>query len=553
MPKPRVNLAVGNAGVYRSIGSLPDINQPDTLSVEKYMGAPFYAYMYLTTKKQEEVRAESIADLLSKEEAVNYYVERMGRDLKLQKAAMGATLLRTTYVHIKEMRKFLWQHNNTEKVIARDDHGYLPAFKRMLTRFVLLNYCAMNTPGVSGAEWVPEKHEKSSFDAVDAQYKAEFKYFSWKGENCKLRHPNPLNGHPKVNFSAYTDDTSNGRVFVMDVAKHDLVNEINTVNAQIFELLSSYIGSLSKAPTYDQLEAEGIHYTVKTPEVFESISAQKTIPDVYLDDADKPHAPEALIGQAIQLRTEAAKKAASVRNTARLAEESARAGEVSRLASESARLATAAADKALRGDAKKAAQAAADAAKEAYDAVKGSQSSSSSSSAPPAPDLPKIERPTLAEAAAELGVTKKDSPEFMKQAEALEGGLAKAAALTYVGSLNREAVNEALERVFEGSGIASDSISERVRVLAAALHHTKYFGTEEQAAVAAIDIIAKGLAQYTRDGKTLKSKTTKFVAFNKDGGLRKIGSDNKVGQATKIVAQMFTRGKFDYNKALGMI
>ena len=543
MPKPIVQLGVRNTGLYRPLGSLPDINQPDTLSVEKYIGAPFYAYMFLSTQKQEDLRKESVVELLSKPEAVNYYVERMSRDLKLQKAAMAATLLKTTYVKMKELRKFIWQHKNAEKVIARDDLGQLPAFKKMLTRFVLLNYCAMNTPGVSGAEWVPEKHPKSAFDAANDAYKKEFAYFEWQGENCRLRHPNPLGGHPKVNFSAYTDDTSNGRVFVMDLAKHDLVNEINTVNAQIFELLSQYLGSLSVPPSAGEIASEGVHYEVETPAVFESISAKETRPDVYFDEDGRSMPSEAVIGQAYQKRQRDEQAA-----------EAARLEEVARLTRESAEAAKAAADPKLKGDAKKAAKAAAENAKKAADAALGEEGlSSSSSSMPKPPRVPKAKKPTLDEAAKELGLGVKDSPEFLEQEEGLKGGLAMASAKTYLGTLERSDVDAALAAVFEGSDISVDSIGERTRELGAALYTTGYFNSKKEAKLVAADIIGRALTAYRRSGKALKAKKAGFVAFTKKGELSKIGASSKTAQATKLVRKMLARGKFNPDAALDAI
>lgn len=546
MFRARPTIAVGSEGIYRAMGSLPDINQPDTLSVEKYIGSPFYAYMFLSTKKQSEVRAEAIADLLSKEEAVNYYVDRMTHDLKLQKAAMGATLLRSTYVRFKEMRKFIWQHNNPEKVIARDDHGFLPAFKRMLTRFVLLNYCAMNTPGVSGAEWVPEgRAVKGAFAEVNKAYQREFFYFEWQGENCKLRHPNPLNGHPRVNFSAYTDDMSDGRVFTMDVKKHDLVNEINTVNAQIFELLSKYIGSLSIAPTPEELARDGIHFEVETPAVFESLSAKETRPDVLIDADGDVVSEEALIDEAYRLREVAHGKqlAALQLEYARLAKAYSEALNASNV-------------KSLKGSALEEAKEAAkqlemakEQAKEAYLEAGGVLSSSSGQQ----PEAPRKtpQRPTLAEALGERGA-KQESPEFMEQAEGLEGGKAKAAADSYVQALDNAAVMGAIDAAFNGSKINSELIEARIRTLTDALLATKYFREEEKAKLAAMDIIAKGLTAYKRGGKTLKTKSSGFVAFTKRGALSNNGG-NKVAKATEMVRKMFARGKFNADAAIDMV
>ena len=534
MFRARPTLAVGSEGIYRAMGSLPDINQPDTLSVEKYIGSPFYAYMFLSTKKQSEVRAEAIADLLSKEEAVNYYVDRMTHDLKLQKAAMGATLLRSTYVRFKEMRKFIWQHNNPEKVIARDDHGFLPAFKRMLTRFVLLNYCAMNTPGVSGAEWVPEgRVDKGAFAEVNKAYQREFFYFEWQGENCKLRHPNPLNGHPRVNFSAYTDDMSDGRVFIMDVKKHDLVNEINTVNAQIFELLSKYIGSLSIAPTPEELARDGIHFEVETPAVFESLSAKETRSDVFIEEGSgRVLTQEEGISQVFAVRKQV------------------EAEEVSRLANEYERLIKEA-NKAPKGGAKDAAMRAAEEAKQAY--LDAGGAISSSSAGPPPPPIPKAKRPTPDEVVAENKKLKRQSPEFMEQVVGLEGGKAKASLLAHVATLKLEDVNQAIASVFEGAGIEADIIADRARTLSDALLATGYFkDKEDEAKLAAMDIITKGLTAYKRGGKTLKTKSSGFVAFTKRGALSNNGG-NKAAKATEMVRKMFARGKFNADAAIDMV
>lgn len=526
MPRPKINLGVGNTGLYRPIGNLPDINQPDTLSVEKYIGAPFYAYMFLSAQKQEDLRKESVAELLSKPEAVNFYVERMSRDLKLQKAAMAATLLRTTYVKMKELRKFIWQHKNAEKVIARDDLGQLPAFKRMLTRFVLLNYCAMNTPGVSGAEWVPEKHPKSAFDSVNDAYKKEFTYFEWQGENCRLRHPNPLGGHPKVNFSAYTDDTSNGRVFVMDVSKHDLVNEINTVNAQIFELLSQYLGSLSIPPSTEDLEREGVHYKVETPEVFEPISAKETRPNEYYNAKGKELDQEAMVERVTDLRKQQMEAEMVERRQQRAA-------------------AAAEHKKALAAEHKK--------------ALPASKKGSSSSKAPPQlmeeveeEETPEVPVPTVKEAASALGV-KEDSPEFLEQEKNLKGGLAMASVGAYLQQLADIDIKAEAEAVFEGSGITKDEVNVRVDALGAALYKTGLFKSKEDAGTTAWAIITKGLAKYKQGGNALKDKSKGFVAFTKKGRLSKISADKKAGQATRIVRKMLTRGKFNPDAALASI
>lgn len=280
MPKlPTVTLAVRNAGIYKAPRNLPNLNQPDVLNVENYLGSPFYAYMFVTNeKKREAIRDEEVQELLSSSENLNFYIQKMSYDLKLQKVSMGSILLKNTYVHIKNMRKFIWQHNNPEKVIVKNREDYLPGFKRILTRFILLNYCAMNTPELSGADWHPENTKGQAFNTINRQYQTEFKNFEWKGENCRLRHPNPLGGSPKVNFSAFTDDMSDGRVFFLDVYKTGLQDAINIANSQIFELLSKYLGSLSILPSDKDLASSNLEIEMDTPSVFEIMEAKEVRP-----------------------------------------------------------------------------------------------------------------------------------------------------------------------------------------------------------------------------------------------------------------------------------
>ena len=504
---PKVSLAVRNVGIYKAPRNLPNVNQPDVLNIENYLGSPFYSYMFVTSRKKvEDLRDEEIQEMLSGEENVNFYIEKMSYDLKLQKVSMGAILLKNTYVHFKQMRKFIWQHNHPEKVIVKHRDDFLPDFKRLLSRFILMNYCAMNTPDLSGAEWIPEKHAKKTFDFVNAKYKQELGNFEWMGQNCRLRHPNPLNAHPKVNFSAFTDDMSDGRIFFLDISKYELKDAINVANAQIFELLSKYLGTLAIPPSDEQLEAEGINIEMETPSVFDIIE-------------EKP-----MQGDKLVTETLISGEAADVIAAEKFAEE------------EQSRAREAAARKS-RGE-----------------SVKGTGRRSGAS----AVNRKKTLKAHTLEAF--TTTTQTDEPaEFYDQKEKIEKGNAKVLGNEIMAELTDvdfEKLRGDLATNLGQHRLDINSLDDPISKLSDALLNSGLYSNADGAGKAATLIIARGLA-----GKTLNTKTKGLISFARgasagdlklsgNSAYRKGGFSNLVARLVKLQTK---KGAVDLSSVYGMI